>query len=78
MNRGVNPVNDPTSKYYVPVEQRRVLAEHEVTLNGLRASIGGVRNDFATITQLPNGVSADFAWKTVEHVIEHSEGKFNA
>ena len=34
MNRGVNPVNDPTSKYYVPVEQRRVLAEHEVTLNG--------------------------------------------
>ena len=73
-----NPVNNPDSKWYMPVERRRELAEQSVRLNGRNASIGGVTNDFATVTQLPNGLSADFAWKTVEHVIEHSKGEFSA
>lgn len=74
----VNPVNDPISKFYVPVEWRRVLIQHEVTLNGVRATIGGVTKDFATVTQMPNGLSADFAWKTVEHIIEDHNGEFHS
>ena len=66
------------SKYYIPVERRRELMEHVVTLNGVNAVIRGYKHDFATITQLPNGLSAEFAWYTVEHVIENSKGEFNA
>lgn len=78
MNDKINPVNDPDSKYYVPIERRRELMEHEVKLNDMNAVISGAQNDFATITQLPNGQSAEFAWSTVERVINHSDGRFNA
>ena len=71
-------MTNPDSKYFIPVEQRRELVETPVTLNGMNAVISGVTNDFATVTQLPNGLSADFAWWTVKHVIEHSKGAFNA
>ena len=71
-------MTDESSKFYVPIEQRREFLEHDITLNGVRASIGGVNNDFATIRQLPDGLSAEFAWATVEHVIAHSNGAFNA
>jgi len=70
----MNPVNNPKSKYYVPTERRAI-----VTLDGKRAQIIGWSNDFATVTQLPDGkVSAEFAWTTVEHVIKNSNGEFNA
>jgi hypothetical protein len=63
----------------MPIERRRELLEYEITLNGVRATIGGVNNDFATIRQLPDGlVSAEFAWPTVEHVITNNDGAFNA
>lgn len=65
-------------KYYVPVEERRVLIEHEVTLNGVRATIGGVMNDFATVRQMPSGLSCDFAWITVKHIIENHHGEFHS
>lgn len=62
----------------MPIEDRRVLAENDVTLNGKRARIVGINNDFATVVQLPDGLRADYAWVTVERVIEHSNGEFNA
>ena len=62
----------------MPIERRRELAEEEVTLNGRRAKIHGVNNDFATVSQLPNGLSAEWAWATVEHVITNNNGAFNA
>jgi hypothetical protein len=62
----------------MPIEMRRELVENDVKLNGQRARIVGVKNDFATVRQLPDGLSADFAWITVKHVIEHSNGEFNA
>ena len=64
--------------FFIPIEERRELIEHEVTLNGVRAVISGAKNDFATVAQLPDGLRADFAWVTVKHVIEHSNGEFNA
>jgi hypothetical protein len=67
-----------TDKWFIPIERRRALVEaNHITLNGVRASISGVKNDFATITQMPHGLSAEFAWWTVQHVIEHSNGEFN-
>ena len=75
----MNPVNNPKSKYYVPTERRMELCSAIVTLDGKRAQIIGWSNDFATVTQLPDGkVSAEFAWTTVEHVIKNSNGEFNA
>jgi hypothetical protein len=74
-----NPVNDPSSKHYVPTERRMELVNEDVTLDGKRAKILGWSQDFATITQLPDGkVSAEFAWATVERVIKHSDGAFKA
>ena len=66
------------SPYWVPVEERRALAEREVTLNGERATISGINNDYATITIMPHGFSANFAWIFVKRVIERHGGRFNA
>lgn len=41
-----------------------------VTLNGKRAVISGYRNDFATVSQWPEGLSAEWAWETVERIID--------
>jgi hypothetical protein len=68
----------PDSKHYVPIEDRWPLLEHEIRLNGQRATIAGVLNDFATIRQMPDGLSAEFAWITVKHIIENSKGEFHA
>jgi hypothetical protein len=62
----------------MPIERRRELAEHEVTLNGVRAIVCGVKNDFATVAQLPQGLEAYFAWHTVEHIITEHNGEFHA
>jgi len=79
MMEKINPVNDPDSQFYVPVERRRELMEHpEVTLNGERATISGALNDFATVTIMPNGRSVDFAWVTVERIITQRGGNFLA
>ena len=75
----MNPVNVPGSPHYVPTERRIELCDAEVTLDGKRAKIIGWSQDFATITQLPDGkVNAEFAWATVERVIKHSNGDFKA
>lgn len=72
-------INDSSKSYHVPTERRIELCDAEVTLDGKRAVIRGWRNDFATVRQLPDGkLHAEFAWKTVEHVIEHSNGEFKA
>ena len=50
----------------VSTERRRELvAEREVTLNDLPARISGIRNQFATITQLDTRLGCEFAWETV-------------
>jgi hypothetical protein len=62
----------------MPIEDRRVLAENDVTLNGQRARIVGITNDFATVRQLPDGLQADYAWVTVENIVNNHNGEFNA
>ena len=53
----------------MPIERRRELAEAEVTLNGVRAKISGVKLHYAIVTQLPDGLRAHFAWPTVEKIV---------
>jgi hypothetical protein len=71
-------MTNPDSKYYIPVHKRAELLVNDITLNGVPATLSGLKNDFATVKQYPNGLSAEFAWWTVKHVIEHSKGEFNA
>lgn len=49
--------------------KRRKLASAKVTLNGQKAVIGGIRNEFATVTQLPSGLSAHWSWESVERIV---------
>jgi hypothetical protein len=74
----MNPVNIPGHRFYVSVERRQELCSYDITLNGARASIAGATNDFATVRQLPDGLSAYFAWSTVERIILNHKGRFNA
>ena len=63
----------------VSTERRRELvAEREVTLNDLPARISGIRNQFATITQLDTRLGCEFAWETVDHIVRNRDGKFNS
>lgn len=54
-------------------EEKQELVGPGVTLNGKAATVGGARNDFATVTRIPDRVSAEFAWGTIEHA-RHGAG----
>jgi hypothetical protein len=60
------------------LEKRRGFTDAKVTLNGERAKIGGIRNPFAMVSSLESGLSAEWSWETVEHVLTHCEGKFRS
>ena len=63
----------------MPIERRRELAEAEhITLNGVKAVISGINDDYATVSQLPYGVVTYFAWPTVERIVTHHNGDFHA
>ena len=58
------------------LERRRKLVEAKVTLEGKPAVIGGIRNKFATVTQLgPHGLTAHWSWEAVERIVKR-DGKF--
>lgn len=63
------------SKQQVPVpaqdvlEARQALCDAEVTLDGQRARVCGYRNRFATVRQLPSGLSAEWAWDAAARII---------
>ena len=55
-----------------------VIAQGEVTLDGWPAVVSGSRHDFATVTQLRNGLQVEFAWPTVAHILAHRDGAFQS
>ena len=59
-------------------DRKREFCLLSVTLNGLPACIGGYKNDFASVVQLDTGLRAEFAWQTVEHVVNNNGGNFRA
>jgi len=50
---------------------RHALVLATVTLDGNRARISGIRNDFATVTDAATGMSVEFAWPTVERIVRN-------
>jgi len=61
-NEIVNLSNEELSK-------RRELCQAEVTLDGKRASIRGVRLKFATVAAYGSGVSGEWSWVAVERIV---------
>lgn len=56
---------------------RHALVLSQAFMNGNRARISGIRNDFATVTDAKTGQTAEFAWETVVRVV-NSGGQFNS
>ena len=53
------------------LERRYELIAADVTLNGEPAVISGVFMRFATVRQRRSGLSAEWAWSTVERVVSN-------
>lgn len=49
-----------------------------VTLNGNPAKISGAKLDFAVVTDMTTGLSAEWAWPTVEHIVTNRGGEFQS
>lgn len=48
------------------------------TLNGKPAYVGGYTKRFATVTERDSGLSAEWSWETVDHVMANRFGAFKA
>ena len=55
-----------------------VIADGVATLNGERAVVSGTRHEFATVTQVKTGLSAEWSWPSVAHVLAHKNGAFQS
>ncbi|KXO93005.1 Uncharacterised protein (plasmid) [Tsukamurella tyrosinosolvens] len=53
-------------------ERRALVQTAGITLDGRPASIGGARNDFASVSTTDGGplVDVEFAWATVARVVD--------
>ena len=60
------------------LDQRRELIQTRCTIDGHPASVGGVRNEFATVTDLVTGASYEWAWATVFNVVTFNNGAFRS
>lgn len=49
-----------------------------VTLNGNPAQVSGYHNDFATVTDMTTGLSCEWAWQTVAHIVKNRKGAFKS
>lgn len=56
---------------------RHALVLATVTLDGKRARVSGIRNDFATVTDAATGLSSEWAWPTVERIVRNG-GNFKS
>ena len=48
------------------------------TINGNRALVSGYMNDYATVTDATTGMSCEFAWPTVRHILRNKNGEFKS
>jgi len=58
--------------------KRQALTETRVTLDGKPAIILGAHRDFATIAQIPAGLSYEWNWDTVKRIVETKNGEFRS
>jgi hypothetical protein len=63
---------------YDDIEWRRaVIHSGPVTLDGVKAVICGVRNDYATVKALPNGAGYEWSWQAVGRIMANG-GAFHS
>lgn len=62
----------------VDIQRRVELVNERVTLNDQPARISGIKNNFATVTQLGSGLGCEWAWGTVDHIVSNRDGKFKS
>ncbi|MHD0294348.1 hypothetical protein [Rhodococcus qingshengii] len=48
------------------VEEKQALVGPGLTVNGHPAVVSGYQHEFATVTRKDDGMSAEFAWGTIE------------
>lgn len=48
-----------------------VIHSGPVTLDGTPAVIGGIRNDYATVSALPHGASYEWSWPAVARIMSN-------
>ena len=56
---------------------RRELCQKVVRLNGKPARISGWAHDFAMVTDLETGLSAEWSWEAVQRVVDNG-GEFKS
>ena len=69
------------TKIYVDltIAERREFTElRNVTLNGKRATISGYYNDFARVADRITGLSCEWSWETVAHIVRNCDGRFKS
>ena len=54
----------------ISLEQRRVLAQLSVTLDGRPARIVGVRREYAVVTSLDGRASAEWSWRAAARICD--------
>lgn len=62
-------------------ERRRAMVRNAPTaptINGNPATVSGYGNRFATVTDSTTGLSAEWSWETVDHVVHNRFGAFRA
>ena len=50
--------------------------DNDCTLDGAPAMVVGWKNRFATVVSLNDGVTFDWAWETVNSIMENKERQF--
>ena len=59
-------------------ERYELVMKEGITLDGKRAGIRGCNNPYATVCQIPTGLSYEYAWETVKYVVENKNGAFKS
>lgn len=69
-------------KDYIDYEAKVNLADiantNGITLNGNPAQVSGTVKPFATVTDTTTGLSAQWSWHAVRHVLLSAEGAFKS
>ena len=63
---------------YVTQAERDALVGTEVTLDGKPAVVLGRFADFATVAQVPAGLSYEWNWETVKRIMRTKNGEFKS
>lgn len=59
-------------------ERRKAYSGLRVTLNGKPARILGFRNRFGTVAQVPRGLSHEWSWDAIAHIVKNKGGRFRS